>query len=179
MKVLLKNVRLSYPNLFEARSFGGDGDPAFSASFLFEPGSKAHKDVEAAIKQVAELKWERRAGATLEKIRAAGKLCLQPGERKGGDGYEGMMYVSARNKQRPLVLDRDKRPLTATDGRPYAGCYVNASVDIWAQDNQYGQRVNAALNGVQFLSDGEAFGAGAPPSAEDFDALEEEADDLV
>ena len=43
-----------------------------------------------------------------------------------------MLFVSARNALRPLVVDVDKSPLTAQDGKPYSGCYVNASLELWA-----------------------------------------------
>ena len=28
------------------------------------------------------------------------------------EGFEGNMYVAAKNKSRPLIIDRDKTPLT-------------------------------------------------------------------
>lgn len=87
------------------------------------------------------------------------------------------MYVSARNALRPLVVDVNKAPLTAEDGKPYAGCYVNASIELWTQDNNYGKRVNATLRGVQFYKDGESFAGGGVASDDDFDDLT--ADDLV
>ena len=34
MKIRLNNVRLAFPALFEAKTVNGEGDPAFSASFL-------------------------------------------------------------------------------------------------------------------------------------------------
>ncbi|WP_244126983.1 ssDNA-binding protein, partial [Xylella fastidiosa] len=65
----------------------------------------------------------------------------------------------------------DRTPLAAQDGRPYAGCYVNANIELWAQDNNYGKRINASLGGVQFLRDGEAFAGGGVASVEDFEDL--------
>jgi hypothetical protein len=92
------------------------------------------------------------------------------------------MYVSAASKTRPLVLDSNKTPLTDEDGKPYGGCYVNASIEIWAQDNQFGKRINAQLRGIQFVKDGDAFGGGgSPASADEFEELEatsEGVDDL-
>ncbi len=49
--------------------------------------------------------------------------------------FEGNLYVNANNKVRPLIIDRDKTPLDSTDGKPYGGCYVNASIELWAQDH--------------------------------------------
>ncbi|MFD1244790.1 ssDNA-binding protein [Paralysiella testudinis] len=78
-----------------------------------------------------------------------------------------MRQVGGRFK--PIVLDKDaKTHLDSTSGKPYAGCYVNAKIDIWAQDSQYGKRINAGLSGVQFIRHGEAFGGGAPATEADF-----------
>jgi hypothetical protein len=75
------------------------------------------------------------------------------------------------------VIDRDKSPLTAEDGKPYSGCYVNCSLELWAQDNSYGKRINAQLGGVQFFKDGDAFsGGGSAADADDFDEITEGAD---
>jgi hypothetical protein len=76
------------------------------------------------------------------------------------------------------VIDRDKTPLTSADGRPYAGCFVNASVELWAQDNNFGKRINASLRGVQFFKDGDAFSGGGAASDDEFDSVED-ADSLV
>ena len=85
------------------------------------------------------------------------------------EGFPGNFFVTARNKSRPLVIDRDKSPLTEADGRPYSGSYVNVILDVWAQDNSWGKRVNATLKGVQFSKDGEAFSGSAPASIDSFD----------
>lgn len=38
-------------------------------------------------------------------------------------------------------------------------------VEFWAQDNNYGKRVNATLLGVQFVRDGAAFAGGTTGAA--------------
>ena len=92
------------------------------------------------------------------------------------DGFTGNMYVSSRGQMKPTVINSDCTPLTAADGKPYSGCYVNAQVALWAQDNGYGKRINAQLRGVQFLRDGEAFGGGAVASADEFAPVDASAD---
>ena len=173
MKLMLTNVRLAFPQLFEAATVNGEGKPAFSASFLIEPKDPQVKAINAAIDATAREKWGAKADATLKAARGADKVCLHDGDNKAEyAGYEGMLYVSSRSSQRPLVLGADKSPLTAADGKPYAGCYVNASVEIWAQDNNYGKRVNAQLRGVQFLRDGDAFAGGGAASEDEFELAE-------
>lgn len=174
-KIKLTDVRLSFPNLFEAKTVNGEGKPAFSASFLLDPTDPQVKVVNAAIEQVAATKWGAKAPAILKHLRATDKVPLHDGDLKGNyEGFSGMLYVSARSYVRPLVIDKDKSPLTENAGRPYAGCHVNASVELWAQDNNFGKRVNATLRGVQFLRDGDAFAGGAPAGIDEFDSLEVE-----
>ena len=172
MKIKLNNVRLSFPQLFEAKTVNGEGKPAFSAAFLISPKDPQIAMINTAISTVAAEKWGAKADAILKTIRAADKTCLHSGDLKSNyDGFEGMMYISARNPLKPSVVDTNRSPLVAEDGRPYAGCYVNAVLELWTQDNNYGKRVNATLMGVQFYKDGESFVGGGVADADDFDDL--------
>ena len=172
MKIKLNAVRLSFPQLFEAKTVNGEGKPAFSAAFLISPKDPQIAMINTAISTVAAEKWGAKADAILKTIRAADKTCLHSGDLKAHyDGFEGMMYISARNPLKPSVVDTNRSPLVAEDGRPYAGCYVNAVLELWTQDNNYGKRVNATLMGVQFYKDGESFVGGGVADADDFDDL--------
>jgi hypothetical protein len=176
MKLHLKNARLAFPAIFEPKSVAGE-EPAFSASLIIPPDHPQMAEINEAIEAVAKEKWGAKAAEQLKAMRAKGNVCLHDGDEKANyDGFEGNFYVSSRSKTRPLVLDRDKSPLTQSDGRPYGGCYVYASLELWAQDNQFGKRVNAQLKGVQFYRDGDAFSGGAPADESDFDDLTEGAD---
>ncbi|ADZ41834.1 TPA: DUF2815 family protein [Yersinia enterocolitica] len=177
MKVKLANVRLAFPDLFEATQVNGQGDHKFRATFLLTPDHPANKDIEAAIKKVAADKWGTKAEAVLKTIVGNPmRYNYRSGDEKAEyDGYPGNMYIAASNKARPLVLDRDKSPLTAADGRPYSGCFVNATITIFAYDNQ-GKGISASLGGVQFFKDGDAFAGGGIASEDDFDEITEGAD---
>jgi hypothetical protein len=177
MRISLKNVRLAFPSLWEAKTFNGEGEPAYSASFLIDPNDPQMKIVDDAINAVAKEKWGAKADATLKSLRAGDKLFVHDGDLKSQyDGFAGMKYISARNKVRPLVVDRDVAPLVEADGKIYAGCYVNVSLDLWVQDNSFGKRINASLRGVQFNRDGDAFAGGGAASEDEFDNLAEGAD---
>jgi hypothetical protein len=178
MRVILKNVRLSFPDIWEPATFQGEGKAAFGASFLIPKDNKPLlKEINAAIDAVAKDKWAAKADAILKAMRAQDKSCLHDGDNKDYDGYQDSFYLSARNEARPTIIDRDKAPLTKTDGRPYSGCFVNAIIDLWAQDNQFGKRVNASLAGIQFYKDGDAFSGGRSASADDFDDLGSDEED--
>lgn len=173
-KIKMVNVRIAFPDLFEAKTVNGEGEAKFGAAFLFAPDHPARAAIAAGIKAVAAEKWGAKADEVLKSIIAKDNLCLHNGDTKSEyEGYAGNYFISARNKVRPTVIDRNKSPLTAADGRPYSGCYVTAVVELWAQDNKYGKRVNASLQGVQFYEDGDAFAGGTVASADDFDDLSE------
>ena len=163
--MLIQNVRLSFPHLFKASSFTPGQDEKYSATFILEPGHPQLEAIKAEIEAVAKEKWPKGIPSSV-------KVCLRPNSEKALDGFvEGGYFFNASNPSRPTVIDANRSPLVEADGKPYAGCYVNAIVEFWAQDNQYGKRVNASLSGVQFVMDGDAFGGGRAASADDFPDL--------
>lgn len=164
MKIKLNNVRLSFPSLFRKATFAGE-ETKYEATFLLDKTEQ--KDlIEQLRAGVAELISTELKGAKLP----ADKICLKDGDTIEYDGYAGHYSIKASTKRRPLVIDRDKSPLTEEDGKPYAGCYVNAIISLWAQDNKFGKRINAQLDGVQFHTDGEPFGDGGM-SVDEFDSF--------
>ncbi len=182
MKIKLTNVRIAFAEIFEAKTVQGEGKPSFSASFLIDPKDPQLATIEKAALEVAKQKWGAKADQVVKAAKGQDKWVTHDGDLKSQyAGFEGMIYINARNPVRPLVIDRDKSPLTAEDGKPYAGCYVNASVELWAQDNQYGKRVNASLGGIQFVKDGDRFAGGSSADESDFDEITDgaDADDLI
>jgi len=175
--IMLSNVRLAFPELFIAKQVNGEGKAAFSACFLMPAEHPDVAKVKAAIAAVAKAKWGDEASEVMKLLVAGDKVCLHNGDAKANyDGFSGMLYVSARGYVRPLVIAEDRTPLVEGDGKPYSGCFVNAQVSLWAQQNNYGKRVNAQLRGVQFLKDGEAFGGGAVAQADEFEEMVADAD---
>ncbi|EAS6352231.1 DUF2815 family protein, partial [Salmonella enterica] len=114
MKVKLNNVRLAFPALFEAKTVNGEGDPRFSAVFILHPDHPGVKALDEAIEAVAKAKWGDKAELTLKTLRAKLNVCLHNGDEKPEyDGFPGNMFVSAANKARPTVIDRDRTALVA------------------------------------------------------------------
>jgi len=180
MKLKLTNVRLSFPALFEPEQYDAKSKPRWSGTFLVPAGSPLSKEVDKALLGVATAKWGAKGPLFLKSILGDPKgCCWQDGNLKTSAGYENMFALTAHRYESdgaPLVLDTNKSPLTAKDGRPYAGCYVNATVDLWPQDNANGRGIRAQLLGVQFVKDGDAFGASKPPEVDDFEDLSEGSD---
>lgn len=177
-RVKLRNVRLSFPHLFEPQEgmvdedTGKKGADKYNAAFLFSKNTPDGKANFAAVKAAAEAVKTEKWGKNPPKLKPE-KICLRDGDQEDWDGYEDCFYLTSSNTRQPVLIDRRKGPdgqwvrLLDSSGDPvpgalellYAGCYVNAVVSLWAQDNKHGKRINASLEAVQFVKHGEAFGA--------------------
>lgn len=157
-QVLITKARLGYPKLWAASGIKGDptSKPRYGAA-LYIP----KEDVKT--KASIDKEIERLSKVHFKGVRPKSKdLCIKDGDGEDGDeNTVGHWIVSAnRNLEqgRPQVIDRDRSPLTADDGKPYAGCYVNALISVYVPKN-WG-KICASLEVVQFAKDGEPFGAG-------------------
>ena len=152
MKIQLKNVRLSFPHLFDHAQFGGESTGKFEASFILDKTEHADqiKVIEDAIAKMSKEAFKAKLPSD--------KVALKDGDDTGREELAGKMTIKGSTKKRPIVIDRDKTPIAESDGKIYAGCYVNAILTLWSQNNNYGKRINAQLDGVQFVKDGEPFG---------------------
>lgn len=167
--ITVKNVRLSFPQIWTAKAFNEGQTAKFSANFLLDKDRDKDQiaDLKKAIKQAVTVHFNGQTPKGLD-------VFLKDGEDKAYDGYENAMYVSASGKNRPTIIDRDRTPLVEEDGKPYAGAYVNAAISIWIMDNKWGKRVNCNLVAIQFVKDGETFGSGAVKADELFDDISSE-----
>ncbi len=179
--VILKNVRISFPDLFKAGKPMNEGDTAkFGCQSIIDIGSDAEKAAKAAMAAVAQetfgANWQ-----TIVKAMEKSKKCLRNGDdnldKEGNirDGYAGKMYLVARNKAKPALVGRKNadgsfQTLVEADGKPYGGCYANVKVDIKAMKakDKIPNQIYASLLAVQFVRDGDAFGA-APGTPDGFD----------
>jgi hypothetical protein len=199
-KISLKNVRLSFGHLWVPKAFREGQDARFEGSFILDPSNPAHmeklKEIRAKALGVIKAKFNGKVPKDLDLCfgYADGEtpIVLQGPDGpikyrnkvKEYDGYPGNIYISSANSTAPKTVNRQKNPETGKfdkvskeSGIIYNGCFVNATITLWAQNNEYGKRVNANLRAVQFFKDGEAFGV-APVNADDeFDEVEVDDDD--
>jgi hypothetical protein len=173
--VKLTNVRLSFPALWQPR-IGPDANskPSYQASFILDKKANA-ADIEKVRAVIASIVKESFKG------KMPPKICLRDGSEKPDvDGYgDGVMFISARSDKKPEVVARNMEKIIESDGKVYAGCVVNATVRLWAQDNNYGKRINAQLRAIQFVKDGAAFGEAAVDVTKEFTALPDEDDAAI
>lgn len=191
-RIMLKGITLAFPALAEPQAFG-EGDPAYGAKFPIKPNSEQQKAIEAAMLAEAEEAWKDKADSVLQKLIDDGKVAFVKKvykSNKTGEpyaGFEGTHYLSARNaKTQPTVFNQYGEELSSKseiEAKAFSGAVVNASIEIWAQDNKWGRRVNCSLRGVMLTGEGENFGGGSSPaSADEFASLAKakaEAEDIL
>jgi len=181
--IKLRNVRLSFPTLHEAQAVKTikDSKKSFSANFLLDPKNASHvpilKEIQAEIARLRKEAW----GGPHPKEKPL--ECFGKGENRTNNegvvynGYEGMYFVAAKSDEskRPLTIDRNKNIVSEPkdiNQKFYGGCFVNANINFWVQDNDFGKAIRCGLQAVQFWNDGDAFGGGRA-SVDDFDDVEE------
>lgn len=161
-KIKLSNVRLSFPSLFKRAVFDGQ-EGKYQATFILD---KKNVDTKAIIDNL------------IKQLLTENKIKVQPHMMAIKDGAETSLefsdqwLIKASSNRRPTVINKDKTPIVEEDNIVYAGCYVNAIINFWIQDNKFGKRVNANLLGIQFVKDGEAFGLGNIDVTDEFDELD-------
>ena len=191
-RIMLKNVVLAFPALAEPQSFG-EGEPAYGAKFPIKPNSEQQKQIEAAILAEAKEAWKDKADSVVKMLEEDGKVAFTKKvyrSKKTGEpyqGFDGQHYLSTRNsKTQPSVYNEYGDQITAKgdiEAKAFSGAVVNASVEVWAQDNKWGRRINCSLRGVMLTGEGENFGGGSSPaSADEFASLAKakaEAEDIL
>lgn len=180
-EVLRISGRLSYPKLFKPEAYSEGQEKKFQATILADPSDAKEAAQIKAIKAAAAKLLKEAFGEDFKPSGLKG-ICFGDGNKKTkedgsiSEGYKDRFYITLSNTVRPAVANRKGEPVAEGDPQcPYAGCFVNATLTLWTQNNSFGKRINGNLRGVQFVRDGEAFGA-APVSVEDeFEALEDNA----
>lgn len=203
--VILKNVRLTWADIFKPGDGMNGGPPKYKVSATFEPNSEAAKVGKDAMVKAAKGLWGDNAVNVIKSMGANSKAIRNGNDKLDDTGairpeYQNLLFISASNKAKPQVVGPkriDGKFVTIKedggcqiDGLdvqppykitvPYRGCYVNLKVQFVAgkafkgDDGQMvPNQVYAKIEAVQFLRDGEAFGAG-PSTADGFDDEEVE-----
>lgn len=178
-------VRLSFPDLWTPTEFEPGSKKRFNANLIVKPGGANHAIIEAAILAAATEAFDGKTAKAQAFVNAnkgnSNKYCYTSGDAKEYDGYAGNMILSAHrpaDQGRPGIFDCTRAgpdgkpaPLTEEHGKPYAGCYVNFSGEIWIQQGKY-PGVRCGMSGVFFANDGDHFSGGKTSDAGEFDVAE-------
>ena len=176
-RVVTGEVRLSYANLFEAKSIQGS-KPKYSVSLIIPKSDKATlARIEAAIDAAIEAGTAKFGGKRPNK--AALKLPLRDGDTERDDeAYANSMFVNANSTTPPQVVDESLAPILDRS-QVYSGCYGRASITFYAFNTNGNKGIACGLGNVQKLRDGEPLGGGHVSAEEDFAAFSTANEDFL
>jgi len=144
---------LSFPNLYTPRAAAPGQEPAYSASILFD--AKAQQSPEyLALRKAAHEAGIKKFGA--DKMRDPGftrnlRMPFRPAGEKEYAGYEdGMVYISARTKDKPGVVDARSQEIH-TPGDVFPGQLCRLFLTPFGYDVSGNKGISFALNHVQIV----------------------------
>lgn len=183
-EVTLLNVIASYPHYFKKHASVKTATPKYSGAFIIDPSTKEGKANDKRIRAAMAEAEEDKFGKTGLRYKAD-RCAYGEGNDKVSQKtdevppeYVDMMVLTAKNDERPTTVDRRRRPVTEEDGVFYGGCIVNAVCRFYGIDDadKGGNGLFCSLEGVQYVAEGERFGA-APLSADAFSDLDGDGDE--
>lgn len=176
-RVVTGEVRLSYANLFEAKSIQGS-KPKYSVSLIIPKSDKATlAKIETAIDAAIEAGTAKFGGKRPNK--AALKLPLRDGDTERDDeAYANSMFVNANSTTPPQVVDESLAPILDRS-QVYSGCYGRASITFYAFNTNGNKGIACGLGNIQKIRDGEPLGGGHVSAEEDFAAFSTANEDFL
>lgn len=173
VRLMIKNVRCNFPKLYVAEEFKGKKN--YSIGLMIPTGSPIIEQIEKAAKESIGAQYPGKIEAMFKRFK--GSRNTWPIRELDDDTF----IVSPKRKEEngaPIVMDQKKNLLPADSGLPYAGCWVNASVDVFCY-NKEGGGVTMYLNGVQLVKEDAPLSGVVPATAckDDFDAIDDMPED--
>lgn len=162
-EIILKNVRLSYANIWEARANQENTKMQYSACLLIRKDdtdtlTRLHKLMAEVEKEATASKWGGK-----KPVSYAHPL-LRDGDTdpsKGGDpDYAGCYFLNAKANadHAPKIIDATCSPVLDRD-EVYSGCYANVKISVFAYNNPVGGKgLSAGLVAIQKTKDGPRLG---------------------
>ena len=168
-KIITGVCRLSYANIWQAKSING-GVPKYSTSVLIPKSDmKTIANVKAAIEAAyyegeSKLKGNSKTVPALTSL----KMPLRDGdtERPDDEAYAGHWFLNANSNTAPGVVDANREPIYDTSGI-YSGVYARVSLTFYAFNSNGNRGIACGLQNIQKVRDGESLGS-KPKAEEDF-----------
>lgn len=171
-KVVTGIVRLSFANVWEAKSVNG-GTEKFSVSLIIpKSDTKTIAAIDAAVDAAIEEGKGKFGGKVPNK--AALKLPLRDGDidRPDDEAYNDSYFVNANSSTPPQIVDKMVNPILERS-EVYSGMYAKVSINFYAFNSNGNKGIACGLGNIQKIRDGEPLG-GRTNANDDF---AEEADD--
>lgn len=169
-KIITGVCRLSYANIWQAKSING-GAPKYSSSVLIpKSDTKTVAKVKAAIQAAYEegegkLKGNNKTVPALASL----KTPLRDGdtEKPDDEAYAGHWFLNANSNTAPGVVDASREPIYDTS-EIYSGVYARVSLSFYAFNSNGNRGIACGLQNIQKVRDGDSLG-GKAKAEDDFD----------
>lgn len=181
-QLLIPNAKLGYPKIWEAKAVNNDPNarPRYGCQ-IYLP--KSDESTKAKIdKEIARL-----VKVHFKGVKPKSKdLFIKDGDSEDNrDEYaKGHWIISANRAEsqgRPQIVDRTRKAIDSSEReRVYAGCVCNFLISVFIPKRGNQNQIASCLEIVQFVKDGEPFGAARvaaesvmpelPEDDEDFEA---------
>ncbi len=155
--IITPKFRCSFPWLFEAQPPMQPGGPAMYSVVMLFPKETDLTLLKSAASAAVNAMWPDKA-----KRPANFRTPFRNGDEKQLDGYPGCIYVTAKSKTRPGVVDQNVKPIMSQEVL-YPGCWCIAQVTVYAYSKSGNAGVGFGLSNIQKVADGEPFTARSKP----------------
>lgn len=129
-------------------SMNPGGDPQYSITLLFDKTADISA-LKAAAKAAVVKKWGTKIPSNLRNPFRDGDT-----DKPDDPSFAGKIFVTARTKQKPGVVDRNRQPLADPAFDAYSGMRCRASITAFAYDTAGNKGASFALNNVQKVGEG-------------------------
>lgn len=153
--------RATYPHVFKASAFQGEGDPKFSIGLMLDKKVPSTKEFIAKVKAAQESAltdlYAKKLPGNLERwgISDGDGLTLKNGDPDPTTA--GMWVIKGTSKNRPAVIDATGTEIM-DELEVYGGCYGRVNICAKAYGTPAKGGVTLELNVFQKIADGPAFG---------------------
>lgn len=167
-QVVTGKVRVSYVNIFNARSFQEGQEAKYSLTILIDKKDKATlKKINAAIEEAKQKGKTNKWGG---KIPNGLWNPLRDGDEERADEapeYAGKMFMNCKNSRKPGIVDENCNEILDAS-EVYSGCYGRVGLDFFPFNSSGNKGIGVSLNTVQKLEDGECLGGDVANAESDF-----------
>lgn len=162
MAVTTGKVRASYVHIFTPRIPDNGGEPKYSVTLLIPKNDTAtlnalYADIEKAKQDGAQKVF----GGNIPpqcKIPIYDGDGYRPSGEPFGEECRGCIVLTASAKQQPVIVGLDMQNII-NPADVYSGCYIRASINMFAYNSNGNKGIGCGLNAVQKIEDGEPLSA--------------------
>lgn len=157
MAVTTGKVRASYVHIFTPRVPDNGGEAKYSVTLLIPKSDTAtlntlYADIERAKQEGAQKAFNGNVPPQC-KIPIYDGDGYRPSGEAFGEECKGCMVMTASAKDKPVIVGLDMQEIL-NPADVYSGCYIRASVNMFAYNSNGNKGIGCGLNAVQKIEDG-------------------------